>query len=250
MKISEFFGRFVAVRKCAGCQQILRYEERHSIFCSDCELPFRAAKVESCPICFQSAVDCTCMPKGLAKTGALCLRKLIFYHSSHGDLPQNKMIYFIKRNPNRRVSSALACELADAVFEELAVLGIEDATQSCVLVGVPRGRAAKNRYGFDQSERIVQALSARTGIPFAMAVRRRIGGREQKKLGQGERFRNIRRLFFVKDKQAVRGKCVLLFDDVVTTGASMAACVKLLQEAGAKSMICLCLAQNQKQSQS
>ena len=38
----------------------------------------------------------------------------------------------------------------------------------------------------------------------------------------------------------------ILFDDVVTTGASMAACVPLLQSAGARAIFLLCLARDKK----
>ena len=242
----EFADRFLRVRKCGGCESVLTYEEREAAFCGPCELRYRAAKVESCPNCFQSAIACTCMPKGLSEVGALCLRKLYFYRSSRAHLPQNKMIYYLKHKPNRRMTSFLAAELREAIEQELSILGVEERARSCVWVSVPRSRKSRNRYGFDQSELFGRVLSEQSGIPYACVIRRRFGGKEQKRLSVNARFRNIRHLFSIRDREAVRGKCVLLFDDIVTTGASMAACVKLLREAGARSVICFCLAQNQK----
>lgn len=184
------------------------------------------------------------MPKGLSSAGALCLRKLIFYRADRGDQPQNKLIYFLKRNPNRRMAHFLADELQPAIFDELAVLGNPQERGACVLVSVPRGRSARNTYGFDQAELVCRAMSDGWKIPYVPAIRRRLGGKEQKKLDRAKRFRNIRHLFRLAKQEAVRDKCVILFDDVVTTGASMAACVDLVKKAGARSVICVCIAQD------
>ncbi len=244
MKLQEFLDRFVHVRKCVSCRHILEYELCHHAFCPKCFLRWNMAKTESCAVCHQSALECTCMPKGLSKAGALCLRKLIFYQAKRGGEPQNKIIYFLKRNPNKRAAGFIARELSHGILHELSVLGIEDREQGAIVVNVPRGRKAKNKYGFDQAELVCRALSETIGIPYAPAVKRRIGGKEQKTLDQKKRFANIQDLFRVAEKQSVEGKCVILFDDVVTTGASMAACVKLLNKMGATGVICACIAQN------
>ena len=222
MTLREFLDYYVYVQKCGGCGEILPDERKQTAFCSACHLRWTVAKTENCANCFRPAVECTCMPKGLSSVGALCLRKLIFYHTERGEQPQNKLIYFLKRNPNRRMARFVAEELKGAILTELEVLGKKDLASECVLVSVPRGRLARNTYGFDQAELVCRELSACVGIPFARVIRRRMGGKEQKRLSRDRRFRNIRHLFRLVDAEAVRGKCVLLFDDVVTTGASMA----------------------------
>ncbi len=244
MKIGEFLDYYVYVQKCGGCGTILSDDRKQTAFCSECHLRWMVAKTENCKQCFRPAVECTCMPKGLSDTGALCLRKLIFYRAKRGEQPQNKLIYFLKRNPNRRMARFLAEELAPAVRGEMSTLDIEHPEEDVVAVAVPRGRKAKRVYGFDQSELIVRAIGEQMQIPTASVIRRRNGGKEQKKLSRDGRFRNIRYLFRIKDGERVRGKHVLLFDDVVTTGASMAACVELLKQAGARTVICVCIAQD------
>ena len=46
----------------------------------------------------------------------------------------------------------------------------------------------------------------------------------------------------IENIENIENKYVILFDDIVTTGASMAACAKLLKKAGAKGVICVCMA--------
>lgn len=243
MTVREFMDRFFRVRKCGGCGEILAYEHCHDAFCPDCRLKWNRAKTETCPTCFQSAVECSCQPKYLSSTGVLTLRKLVFYSSKRESEPQNRIIYHIKKNPNHRYWTFLASELKPLAEEELSILGFSAPYEDVVLVSVPRGRRSKATYGFDQSEQLCRFLSAAMRIPLANVLHRKFGGKEQKKLTQSQRQKNIRRMIDCKDGSAVRGKCVVLLDDVVTTGASMSVCASVLKKAGAKSVIALSLAQ-------
>ena len=244
MKLREFLEYYVYGQRCGGCGEILPDERNREAFCSSCQLQWTVAKTENCENCFHPAVECTCMPKGLSASGALCLRKLIFYRAERRAKAPNQLIYHLKRNPNRRMARMVAAELRPAVEQELAVLGIANSGEQCLLASVPRGRSARNAYGFDQAELIAQAVSREMGIPYEGVIGRRWGGRMQKRLTRDRRFRNVRHLFRLKGAEAVKGRYVLLLDDVVTTGASMAACTHLLREAGALGVICLCIAQD------
>ncbi len=243
MTVREFLDRFVFVRKCGGCGQLLEYDFCKDAFCPACRMKWNQVKVEPCPKCYGAALECACMPKGLSVTGALSLRKLMFYSPRRMGEPQNRMIYRIKHRPSRRISSFLAGELLPAVKEELKALGVDGKTDA-VLVSMPRGRRAAATYGFDQSDLLCQALSAQSELPYVPIIRRKRGGKEQKKLGKDRRFRNIQSLFLLDPAFSVSGKYVFLLDDVVTTGASMAAGIHLMKKAGAKAVICLCIAQN------
>ena len=59
---------------------------------------------------------------------------------------------------------------------------------------------------------------------------------QSRTLGPEERKRNIRGAFSVPDPALVRGKRVLLIDDVLTTGATVSEASRMLLEAGAKSV--------------
>ncbi len=241
MSIKELYKRFFVIHQCGGCRQILDHEFAYDALCPECRLRWNIAKTESCPICAQSAVECTCMPKVLARSGALTLRKLYFYSDQKEKEPQNKLLYFIKKNPNKRMADFIASELMGQMREELEVLGVEP--KDVLLVSIPRGHRSKRIYGFDQSEFICKRLSLLTGTPYLPLLKRRHGGKEQKQLDRKQRLKNMEKLLYIKDSSAAEGKYIILFDDVVTTGAGMSASTAILKKAGAKGVICQCIAQ-------
>lgn len=61
-------------------------------------------------------------------------------------------------------------------------------------------------------------------------------------LSEQERAENLKNAFAVTEAKALKGKNILLVDDILTTGATMAECAKVLREAGAKSVRGLVLA--------
>ena len=246
MTRQEFFDRFLYVRKCASCRRILAYEDCHTAFCPSCRMRWHMAKAQTCGECFRTAPECVCMPKEMTKAGALTLRKLTFYDAQRVSDPSNRLIYFLKQHPNRRMADFLASEWETALTEELATLGLTDRPDAVLLTGIPRGRRARMKYGFDQSELLARALAERMGLAYRGVFRRRFGGKTQKKLSAPGRTANMRRLLSLRDEQSVRGKYIFLLDDVVTTGASMAAAVSLLSKAGALGVICLCIAKGER----
>lgn len=243
MSIASWLLSLCTVRKCAGCGTILPNESSSRAFCSSCRRVWSEAEVETCPVCLAAAVECICMPKQLAKSGAICLRKAVFYHKEETRWPVRRLILRLKDRPNRRMEQFVARELAALVREELSL--IDEELSEVLVTYVPRSKAAKRRDGFDQAERMAMALSDVLGIPYIHSLTRQGRGRSQKKLTSHQRLDNTKGKFVARDVESIEGKVVLLYDDVVTTGASMAACVPILQKAGARAVIGLCIGQSQ-----
>ena len=176
----------------------------------------------------------------LSSAGALCHHKAVVY-SSYDPVSHNT-IMFLKRNKNPRVAGFLAGQLKSVLDADKDLPELD--AENTVITFVPRGRKAVIEHGFDQSRFIAEALSEKTGIPWAETVRRARGGREQKKLSAAERQKNVRGLYEAADEieTLVSGKNVILIDDIVTTGASMAACARYLVRARARAVICLSVA--------
>ena len=118
-------------------------------------------------------------------------------------------------------------------------MGIE-STENAVLTYLPRTDRARLYHGTDQACDLARALSRESGIPMRRLLRRRLmRGHEQKTLSAEARLINVRRSIREVTRGDCRGKTVVLVDDIVTTGAGMAQCTRLLRRMGAERVLCL-----------
>ena len=114
-----------------------------------------------------------------------------------------------------------------------------------MLVPVPLHRGRLWRRGFNQAVLIGDAVSKLSGVPQHVGVlERRRATQMLRGLGRRARARAVTGAFVVpKARRAdVKGKAIVLVDDVYTTGATAGACTRALRAAGAKSVTILCWA--------
>ena len=136
-------------------------------------------------------------------------------------------------------------EGAPAFGAWLARAGAELIAEAEVIVPVPlhRWRLLARRY--NQAALLAHALGRESGLPVIsdLLVRRRFTP-SQGRLSRAARRRNVAGAFAVKPARAARlaGRRVLLVDDVLTTGATVAACTRVLRRGGAAAVEVLVLA--------
>ncbi|MDE3195181.1 MAG: ComF family protein, partial [Acidobacteriota bacterium] len=92
------------------------------------------------------------------------------------------------------------------------------------------------RRGFNQAELLARQIARRRGVPLIRALRRKRPTEVQASLAVAGRHRNVAGAFEARARADVRGKRILLIDDVMTTGATASACATVLKRAGAKSV--------------
>lgn len=96
-------------------------------------------------------------------------------------------------------------------------------------------RLIKRRY--NQSALLTRELSKLTGVPQdSTSVIRHRRTLPQVKFSGVARVKNVKDAFSVKNPAAVRGKRILLIDDVMTTGSTLKECALAIKRAGAKSV--------------
>ena len=139
--------------------------------------------------------------------------------------------------PARDVVRALKFRGAWRVADAMAAAVVASAPVGwlggdVVLVPVPLHPARLRSRGFNQAERLAQGVSRRTGLPVTIALVRGGSKATQMGLGRGERLRRVAGSVAVASGAAVPSRVVLV-DDVVTTGATLAACRDVLRAAGA-----------------
>lgn len=111
-----------------------------------------------------------------------------------------------------------------------------DADSGAILVPVPLHRWRIWRRGYNQAALIAGALARRSGIEARLDLIERVKRTPPLRgMGRRERSEAVRGAFRVaaRHKEAVRGRAIVLVDDVYTSGATANACARVLKRAGA-----------------
>lgn len=104
----------------------------------------------------------------------------------------------------------------------------------CV-VPVPLHSVRERERGYNQAALLAKKMADGLDLPFCGKVLKRIAPTpSQTMLNRRERGENVANAFRVVDDEAVAKMCVLLIDDVLTTGATSNACARALRSAGAR----------------
>lgn len=124
--------------------------------------------------------------------------------------------------------------LARAMSPAMARVGAAMLGDGAVLVPVPLHRWRLWRRGYNQAALLAVAIARRTGNPLAVDALQRVRNTSSSRgMSRSQRAANVRGVFRVARPERVKGRRVVLVDDVLTTGATVAACTRMLLRAGA-----------------
>lgn len=201
-------------------------------YCVGCNKKLNAGDPQVCDDCFRKIF--TTDPNRLEleydrkfkSTGYVQDFFSLYVFESEGTL-QN-IIHSFKYNKKFRVAILLGNKLAESLFDKI------NSWQIDLIAPVPLHHLKKAERGFNQSDFIVKGLSDSSKIPYSNKVIKRIRFTDsQTKLDLEERGENVAGAFKVKRKKRIANKNILIVDDVITTGATINECAKVLIESGA-----------------
>ena len=226
----DLFWNLFFPAKCVSCDEVLDYQSTEAL-CPHCRSKYETEKGFLCPECQKPHTECECETKKLTR---YVKKELHLVEYLKEDSVVRDMILFAKDLHYEFLYRMLNDELSALL--DAKVKDISDH----VFTFVPRSGKNIAEYGVDQAREVAKRLAATFDADFAPVIRRKNRG-EQKKLTAKEREDNTKGVYCLDSKKAglIMGRSVILYDDVVTTGATLAACAKLLKEAGAKEIITL-----------
>ena len=112
-----------------------------------------------------------------------------------------------------------------------------------VVTWVPLSRWRLWRRGYDQSRLLAERLALKLGVPCEHLLKKTRHTKAQSGLkGESERRANVLGAYEMYPGVQAMRKRVLLVDDVVTTGATLSECARVLRTAGAAGVVCVTLA--------
>lgn len=236
-KIYKWSLFLLGVPTCVGCGE--RLDDPWSPICPDCKKQYYEVKTSNCSLCAKPLHRCSCVGEYLESHFIKRHFKVFRYQNREENAVANKLLYSMKRDNRADVREFLADELADALREFMA------DRQDVIFTNVPRRRAAIIEYGMDHAVDLAKLLAKRFGCEYRSLLVSK-SEQEQKSTHGKEREKNV--IFDIKGRNPLplNGKTVIIVDDIVTTGASMATAGALIRALGAKEIIAASLAETYK----
>lgn len=141
-----------------------------------------------------------------------------FYYHKEGKY--SELIHHLKYYDHPETGTFLgrlsATELKDSGF-------FEDIN---IIVPVPLSKKKFKKRGYNQCDYIAQGISEATGIAIeSHCIERIVDNDTQTRKGLHERWKNTEGIFRITNSDAIKGRHILLIDDVATTGATLHACI-------------------------
>ena len=131
----------------------------------------------------------------------------------------------------------------------MACAGWEMIKEHDVLIPIPLGRKRLFFRLYNQSSLLAKIIGRITDKAVDTSTLKRKGRKTDgaRGLSKTERAQNVKGAFHVTNPKMIKGRNIVLIDDVFTTGATFAECTRVLKRAGARSVSCLAFAKTSPQ---
>ncbi len=210
-------------RRCALCGRVV---EPDTEICSRCAESAHRVPEPICPHCGCGCRDCTC---GKRRSRFAAAFASPFYYEG------------VVCAGIRRLKFCKEPDVADVLGREMArfVRRAYAGVRFDLVTFVPMTRRELRERGYNQSELLANAAAQELLLPCVPTLEKIYETQRQRSLDQRRRSGNVFGVFEAVDPQAIRGKRVLLCDDLRTTGTTLTECAKMLRIRGAREVLCL-----------
>jgi len=217
-KLAKLLLDFALPPRCGGCGTIVdqvdsfcpecwqKIEFLGSGGCVTCGLPLQSTEADTCAACLAN-------PPRLSRT-----RAAVAYDD-------------ISRSIAIRLKYGRKVALARTMARYMTPL-LDSSSEDALLLPVPLHRRRLWWRGFNQAAMVAKEISRRSKIPYSLNGLKRVKATPPLKgLGMLQRRRTVSGAF--RAQAEVRGRTIILVDDVLTTGSTAEACARALKRAGA-----------------
>ena len=214
--------------KCACCKKIISPQQ---IFCKACKGEFEMTKGKRCKICFALKEKCDCQrnPK-------------FFFRSVSPFVYKNSLcnaLITLKRIKHKRLAKYFAVEIHKNIEKKYKNVNFD------AIIPVPLYASRRKQRGFNQSMLLAKELSDIMRVPVM-----------EKALVQHEKAKAQHTLRYKQRKDNVKGiyraanipieyQRILLVDDIMTSGATLNECAKMLRLEGVTKIYCITAAKTE-----
>lgn len=214
---------FFFPRRCYGCGEVVYPDQP---FCENCNVEKCRVPYPKCFGCGETKSRCKCSEEEKRYT---TITAPFYYENEISNCIKNFKFKGYTDN-----GDYLADEMIKSISEDFQDIKID------AVVSVALSEKRKRQRGFSQTDYLAEKISEKINVPFCrnalIKVKETI---PQVELGGKERKTNLVGTFEVNKDVFLKGKTVLLCDDVKTTGSTLNECAKVLKRAGVKEIVCI-----------
>lgn len=219
---------------CVACEKIV---SARALFCHACWPKLQFISEPKCAICSYPFEF-----QGLSLLCGKCLNKKPAFDKAISVFRYNEILRKIIGDLKYRDQTFLAKKFAPILFEKAR----KEINDCDIIIAVPLHFKRLRKRKFNQAVLLAKVLakSAPQLKFFPDFLLRTKHTKPQIELKKKERENNLKNIFVVNEKYLgiIKGKKILLLDDVTTTGATLENCAKVLKKRGAKKVVALTIA--------
>ncbi len=222
IKIFNYITWLFFTKRCRYCNKIIGKNE---ILCEECRESLPIIKDERCKYCGCEKSRCDCKKHKMGYDGITAP----FYYEDGA----KKSVHMLKFNNKIFMANILAEDMAKSVKNDFADVNFDFITF------VPFTISQSLKRNYNQSELLAEQLSKKLNIPLKRALVKLFDTKTQHKMKTTFRKGNVFGVFDVKENIDVKGKTILLVDDVKTSGSTLDECAWILKIRGAEKVYCV-----------
>lgn len=228
-KARGFFDKFIRLlypKYCPVCDKIIPIQHEYCI-CSRMEST--RVKNDYCRHCGYDSDNCVC-----GAYNSVYLPDITAPYIYGGKIRAD--ILNLKFNNDKHLAIRLGTEMAERVAYAYADIDFD------IVSFVPMSERSENIRTYNQSELLAKQVGKLLFVPVEELIVKIRETKSQHILGGADRRKNLVNSVMVKNPDYVKGKTILLCDDIKTTGSTLKQCVDVLEKSGAERVCCVCVA--------
>lgn len=163
----------------------------------------------------------------------------IFAVFSYQDEIIKKAIWELKYHQKRYLGDKLGKLLYEYLIEEISDIKMDVSGRAIYVIPTPISNKKMRKRGYNQALAIVKGFCSTEGKEIFeiknKIINKKVDNIPQAKItNKKRRLENVRGVFEITNKESVKGRTIIVIDDVTTTGGTLTEIMKILKKAGAK----------------
>ncbi len=224
--IAEFILDLILPNRCPLCGKVIEWNKK---YCQECLDDLPETGKEFCRKCGNNNIYCVCR-----KRKALFSRCYAAYY--YDDTAQSAVIY-LKETKNMIFPHIVAEKLYKDMQND------DYKFKADFIVPVPMSKRKKRVRGYNQAALLGKELSDIMGVAMQEDILKRHDTlRAQHTMSKKERMASVKGKYYANPDVDIKGKTVIVCDDVMTTGSTINECARVLLDMGAAQVIAVAAA--------